>query len=57
MKIEIYPLTPKRWWDVEQLFGKQGACEGFWRLPLRHPGHPQLWPLLKTAQFTQKDCS
>ncbi|HEU5141000.1 MAG TPA: GNAT family N-acetyltransferase [Bacillales bacterium] len=30
MKVEIHPLTPDRWHDVEHLFGKHGACEGCW---------------------------
>lgn len=30
MKVDIHPLTPKRWHDVERLFGKHGACEGCW---------------------------
>jgi len=35
-KLEIYPLTPARWHDLESLFGERGACGGcwcmFWRL-------------------------
>jgi GNAT superfamily N-acetyltransferase len=35
--LEIYPLTPDRWNDLETLFGKRGAVGGcwcmFWRLP------------------------
>lgn len=30
MKVEIRPLTPERWHDIERLFGKYGACEGCW---------------------------
>ncbi|HET7578818.1 MAG TPA: GNAT family N-acetyltransferase [Bacillales bacterium] len=30
MKVEIRPLTPDRWHDVERLFGKYGASEGCW---------------------------
>jgi GNAT superfamily N-acetyltransferase len=33
----MYPATPSRWKDVEQLFGERGACGGcwcmFWRIP------------------------
>jgi len=40
--IEIHPLTPDRWKDVESLFGPRGACAGcwcmFWRLPHREYG-------------------
>lgn len=36
-KLRIQPLTPARWDDFEQLFGKKGACAGcwcmWWRLP------------------------
>ncbi|HEX6817795.1 MAG TPA: GNAT family N-acetyltransferase [Ktedonobacterales bacterium] len=35
--VEIYPLTPERWGNLEQLFGPRGACAGcwcmYWRLP------------------------
>lgn len=27
---DIYPLTPDRWEDFEQLFGPRGACGGCW---------------------------
>lgn len=30
MKIDIHPLTPERWHEMERLFGKHGACEGCW---------------------------
>lgn len=36
-RLEVLPLTPARWNDVEGLFGPRGACGGcwcmFWRLP------------------------
>ena len=36
-KLTILPLTPDRWDDFAQLFGKNGACAGcwcmWWRLP------------------------
>ena len=36
-RIEIFPLTPARWKDLEALFGPRGACGGcwcmYWRLP------------------------
>lgn len=28
--VEIHPLTPERWSDLEQLFGPNGACAGCW---------------------------
>jgi GNAT superfamily N-acetyltransferase len=28
--LTFHPLTPKRWPDVEKLFGKRGACGGCW---------------------------
>lgn len=28
--LEVYPLTPERWDDLERLFGKRGACGGCW---------------------------
>lgn len=35
-RLEIHPLTPARWRDLEALFGERGACGGcwcmFWRL-------------------------
>jgi GNAT superfamily N-acetyltransferase len=30
MQLSIHPLTKERWADLEQLFGKQGACNGCW---------------------------
>ncbi|MBE3120228.1 MAG: GNAT family N-acetyltransferase [Candidatus Atribacteria bacterium] len=34
---DIFPLTPDRWNDFEQLFGPRGACAGcwclYWKLP------------------------
>ncbi len=37
MSLDILPLAPERWPDVETLFGPRGACAGcwcmFWRLP------------------------
>jgi hypothetical protein len=30
MKLEIPPLTPDLWPDLEDLFGKKGACNGCW---------------------------
>ena len=30
MSTTIVPLTPERWVDFEDLFGKQGACYGCW---------------------------
>lgn len=28
--LTVHPLTPERWDDFEQLFGKNGACAGCW---------------------------
>jgi len=28
--LEVYPLTPGRWKDLERLFGERGACGGCW---------------------------
>lgn len=28
--MEIYPVTPERWGDLETLFGSRGACGGCW---------------------------
>jgi GNAT superfamily N-acetyltransferase len=36
-KLQVHPLTPERWGDLEKLFGPRGACAGcwcmYWRLP------------------------
>ena len=36
-RLEVHPLTPRRWPDLEKLFGPRGACGGcwcmYWRLP------------------------
>src|SRR5215510_6158115 len=29
-ELSFYPLTPKRWGDLEDLFGERGACGGCW---------------------------
>jgi GNAT superfamily N-acetyltransferase len=36
--MDIYPLTPNRWDDLEALFGKQGACYGCWCMYWRVTG-------------------
>ena len=41
---DFYPLTPKRWPDIEQLFGPRGACGGCWCM---------LWRL-KRADFEKQ---
>jgi GNAT superfamily N-acetyltransferase len=28
--LDIHPLTPERWKDLEKLFGERGACGGCW---------------------------
>lgn len=35
--IEVYPVTPERFPDVETLFGDRGACGGCWCMHWRHP--------------------
>jgi GNAT superfamily N-acetyltransferase len=30
MKLAVRPLTPERWSDLEDLFGRLGACNGCW---------------------------
>lgn len=41
MDMKFYPLTPKRWNDLVQLFGPHGACGGCWCMFWRLPG--SLW--------------
>lgn len=36
--LDIHPLTPDRWDDLETLFGKQGAYSGCWCMWWRLPG-------------------
>ncbi len=42
-KLTIRPLTPDRWPDLEDLFGKKGACYGcwcmYWRIGAAYRGH------------------
>lgn len=42
--LEIHPLTPERWQDLEALFGKRGACGGCWCM----------WWRLPRSQFEQR---
>lgn len=42
--LEIHPLTPERWSDVEKLFGERGACGGCWCM----------WWRLTRSQFTKQ---
>lgn len=37
MELMVMPLTPERWDDFEELFGKQGACYGCWCTYFRLP--------------------
>jgi hypothetical protein len=30
MHLEVHPVTPERWQDLEALFGERGACGGCW---------------------------
>jgi len=43
-KMELHPLTPERWRDLETLFGKQGACGGCWCM----------WWRLTRSQFNEQ---
>jgi GNAT superfamily N-acetyltransferase len=36
LKLEFHALTPKRWPDLEKLFGERGACGGCWCMAWRH---------------------
>jgi len=40
--LEVHPLTPDRWRDLEALFGPRGACGGCWCM----------WWRLARAEFT-----
>lgn len=42
--LELHPLTPERWKDLEALFGEQGACGGCWCM----------WWRLKRSQFEKQ---
>lgn len=44
MAITCHPLTPDRWADFEDLFGKNGACAGCWCM----------WWRLKRADWERK---
>ncbi|HUG13635.1 MAG TPA: GNAT family N-acetyltransferase [Thermomicrobiales bacterium] len=35
MGIDVHPVTPERWDDLEALFGPRGACAGCWCMFLR----------------------
>jgi GNAT superfamily N-acetyltransferase len=43
--LKVHPLTPERWRDFEQLFGKNGACGGCWCM---------LWRLTRKEFDAQK---
>ncbi len=43
-KLEIHPLTPERWGDLEALFGPRGACGGCWCM----------WWRLKRSEFEKR---
>ncbi|HEU4724880.1 MAG TPA: GNAT family N-acetyltransferase [Candidatus Eisenbacteria bacterium] len=36
-RIEVHPVTPDRWDDLEALFGPRGACAGCWCMFFRLP--------------------
>jgi GNAT superfamily N-acetyltransferase len=42
--LKFYPVTPRRWYDLETLFGEKGACGGCWCM----------WWRLKRAQFNKQ---
>jgi len=44
LDLEVYPLTPKRWADLEELFGENGACGGCWCM----------WWRLKRSEFERQ---
>jgi GNAT superfamily N-acetyltransferase len=37
LDLEFQPVTPKRWKDLENLFGERGACGGCWCMLWRLP--------------------
>ncbi len=37
-RLNIHPLTPSRWQDLEKLFGARGACAGCWCMWWRRAG-------------------
>jgi GNAT superfamily N-acetyltransferase len=43
LKLAFHPLTPRRWPDLEELFGQRGACGGCWCMVWR----------LRRAQFVK----
>jgi GNAT superfamily N-acetyltransferase len=42
--LEFYPVIPKRWKDLEKLFGERGACGGCWCM----------WWRLSRSQFNSQ---
>ena len=45
LELELHPLTPDRWDDLVELFGKRGACGGCWDMWWRIP--PAQWKAQK----------
>jgi len=45
LKVEVHPVTPGRWPDLEKLFGERGACGGCWCM---------LWRLKRSQYEKQK---
>jgi GNAT superfamily N-acetyltransferase len=43
-ELEFYPVTAKRWQDLENLFGERGACGGCWCM----------WWRLSRSQFNKQ---
>ncbi|MCJ7645902.1 GNAT family N-acetyltransferase [bacterium] len=37
LNLKFHPVTPKRWKDLENLFGERGACGGCWCMLWRLP--------------------
>ncbi len=46
-QIKAYPLTPRRWSDLEELFGPRGACAGCWCM----------WWRLRSSEFGEQSAS
>ncbi len=46
-QIKTYPLTPRRWSHLEELFGPNGACEGCWCM----------WWRLRNSEFGKQTAS
>jgi GNAT superfamily N-acetyltransferase len=56
MKLEIHPLTPERWPDVESIFTARGCsvARGCWCMYYRHSGSPPPPPAGRTVSQARK---